>query len=170
MSLYTTRFDKFLNEHEQDEAWQRIVQKFASFPSYTLGELNLDMYDLFKNKYLLREIGDETESIFTHNVDMLLDNIRIVYIPKIQQFIAKYNSIAEHVVELNGTSQANVYLNPITTGTQKKLASVGENIVKNEEVIARNSSNAELLEASMNVQNIYYECLNAFDNCFVGIY
>lgn len=167
--LYTEIFENFLAEHEQDETWQSIIAKFGSFPAFAYDGLNFDMYDLFKEKYGLREIGCENEGIFVHHVNDTLNEVIIEYVPKIKLYLANYNTVASRKVELSNASENRGYLSPVTNNT-KKLDSATEFEGTNEILTAQMKSNAEVLNEAMKVRNVYLEALAAFERCFMEIF
>ena len=66
ITLYTMTFAEFLKKYGDSAEWQAVKTKFAKFPNFTLGNLNLNMYDLLVEKYDIWEIGSEDENIFYH--------------------------------------------------------------------------------------------------------
>ena len=59
ITLYTMTFAEFLRKHGDSTEWQAVKTKFAKFPNFTLGNLNLNMYDLLVEKYDIWEIVSE---------------------------------------------------------------------------------------------------------------
>ena len=66
ITLYTMTFAEFLRKHGNSAEWQAVKAKFEQFPNFTLGNMNLKMYDLLVEKYDIWEIGSEDENIFYH--------------------------------------------------------------------------------------------------------
>lgn len=156
-ALYTEIFSDFLERNEDSEVWQAIVQKFAKFPAFNLQALNFDMYSLFRHKYDIREIGAETESLFTHFIEEKLNESLIEYAPKINLYISNFAKLMDRKLTLTeshtdervldrtvadteaGDETKSNYLNPIAqavgTGTEKT--------VTRENVLRDNSNNRD---------------------------
>ena len=90
ITLYTMTFAEFLRKHGDSTEWQAVKTKFAKFPNFTLGNLNLNMYDLLVEKYDIWEIGSEDENIFYHEFNEKVNELLIKYVPKIESYIASF--------------------------------------------------------------------------------
>ena len=103
MQEFTETFEEFLNNKSGN--W--LVNKLADIPSFKFKdeELNIDYTLLFsnliKNKYLLREIGAETEEMFEYYFDRKIDEIKIKYVPKVSMWINNFNDLFKFTVRLN---------------------------------------------------------------------
>ena len=103
-ALYTETFGDFLERNESSEIWQAIVTKFAKFPTFNLQLLNFSMYDLFKEKYDVREIGAETESLFVHFVNDKLNEVLVQYAPKINLYLENFSKLLDRKITLANNS------------------------------------------------------------------
>lgn len=166
---FTETLEEFLQDHESSQDWQVIKNKMDSVPHFTIDELDYDLYSMFKERYYTREIGAEDEGIFYHNCNVITDRVIMEYVPKINLYVDKYNSVADRLVTINEDGENNVYLQPINT-TNRKLATSTAYINNRKDVINKNKDNAELLDSAMNIKNIYLECIDSFDILFMGIY
>lgn len=149
-ALYTELFSDFLERNEDSEIWQAIIQKFAKFPAFNLQALNFDMYSMFRHRFEIREIGAETESIFTHFIEEKLNESLIEYAPKINLFISNFAKLMDRKLLLTeshtdervldrtvadteaGDETKSNYLNPIAqavgTGSDKTITR--ENVLR----------------------------------------
>ena len=83
-ALYTETLAQFLERNESSSPWQAIITRFAQMPTFNVGgEFDRTFYQLFVEKYDIREIGSETESMFYHFINETLSEILIKYRPKI---------------------------------------------------------------------------------------
>lgn len=99
-ALYTETLEEFLKRNEESEVWQALVQKFNKFPAFNLSALNFNFYNLFKDKYEIREIGAETESLFVHFVKDTLNETLIAYVPKIDLYLANFSKLMDRKISL----------------------------------------------------------------------
>lgn len=149
-ALYTELFSDFLERNEDSEIWQAIIQKFAKFPAFNLQALNFDMYSMFRHRFEIREIGAETESIFTHFIEEKLNESLIEYAPKINLYLTNFAKLMDRKLSLTeshtdervldrtvedteaGDETKSNYLNPIAqavgTGSDKTITR--ENVLR----------------------------------------
>jgi len=226
IALYTETFEDFLTREETSTAWQNIKSSFGAFPNFNIAGTNLSMYDLFVDKYELREIGSETPSIFVHNINDKLNECKLKFLPKIKLFLDNYSNLMERKVSLdvdidkektgtigdsftgtlekdgNITSNTDVddydQLYPISSTSVNKTAN--KSVIDNDTTTTidttdttRNSntktfntndneagsreqqlyvfkSTPEILQKAFELKDIYYQCLDSFETCFMGIY
>lgn len=156
-----------------DEFNTRWSAKFGVFPNFTLGDLNLDLKTLFLDKYSIREIGSETETMFEHYLRTTLDELAIKYVPKIQLFIANWNSIYDRKIELNESHRNSYYLNPVnvpTSSTSPKLTDFDDTKTSREVPInLLRITNAKMLDEIMKLKNIYLDLLEDFQPLFMSV-
>lgn len=168
-ALYTETFEDFLLRNEESSAWQEIETRMCRFPTFTLGELNLDMYDLLKEKYAIYEIGAETENIFYFEFKNKVNELLVKYVPKIEVYISNFANMLERKINLEQDGDTSNYLYPVSSVNGKVATNVKFNGSK-EQALLIFKSNAELLEQAMNIQDIYLDCLAEFSKCFMTIY
>lgn len=168
-ALYTETFETFLQRQGQSPQWQAIEQKLAQFPAFTLGDLNLSMYDLIKEKYLIFEIGSETENIFFFEFRDKVNELLVKYVPKLNLYIENFGKMLERKINLAQDGDTTNYLYPISTVGGKPATNVRFNGNK-EQALMIFKSNGELLAQAMDIQDIYLDCLAEFARCFMTIY
>lgn len=156
-ALYTETFSDFLDRNEDSEIWQAIIQKFAKFPAFNLQALNFDMYSLFRHKYDIREIGAETESLFTHFIEEKLNESLIEYAPKINLYVSNFAKLMDRKLTLTeshtdervldrtvadteaGDETKSNYLNPIA----QAVGTGSDKTITRENVLRDNSNNRD---------------------------
>lgn len=128
-ALYTETLEDFLERNEDSEVWQAIIQKFAKFPIFNLQSLNFDFYTLFVDKYEIREIGAETESLFVHFIKDTLNETLIAYAPKINLYLTNFNNLLDRKIELaNSYEDTRVMDRSIdTTNDDSEMKTIGLN-------------------------------------------
>ena len=156
-ALYTETFSDFLDRNEDSEVWQAIIQKFAKFPAFNLQALNFDMYSLFRHKYDIREIGAETESLFTHFIEEKLNESLIEYAPKINLYVSNFAKLMDRKLTLTeshtdervldrsvadteaGDETKSNYMNPIA----QAVGTGSDKTITRENVLRDNSNNRD---------------------------
>lgn len=162
-------FAEFLRKNGDSAEWQAVKTKFAKFPSFTLGDLNLNMYDLLVEKYDIWEIGSEDENIFYHEFNEKVNELLIKYVPKIATYIASFNDLLQRKINLSQSGSTTNYLYPVSTQGGKVSNEVRYSGNK-DSLLLIFKSNAELLTQVMNLKDIYLDCLEEFSRCFMTIY
>lgn len=200
MQEFTETFEEFLNN--KGENW--LAKKLADIPSFKFKDekLNIDYELLFsnliKNKYLLREIGSETEEMFEYYFDRKIDEIKIKYVPKVSMWINNFNELFKFTVRLNlernySSGDINTYylnpankLNPIKTVNQDgsvtysgnlKTENVDDTLTQGHSTLDRDvlqtvwgKTRANILEQIFELKDIYYDMIESFNNVFMGLY
>lgn len=169
LTLYTETFETFLQRKGDTEEWKAIIEKFKHFPSFTLENLNFDMYTLLREKYDIYEIGCEDEQLFYYHFRNKLNELLIKYVPKLQMYIDNFASLLERKIALQDNGDTTNYLYPISTQDGQVATSVKYNGSK-ESALLIFKSNAELLEQALNIKDIYLDCLAEFETVFMVIY
>lgn len=153
-ALYTEVFSDFLARNESSTEWQAIITKFGKFPAFTLQSLNFSFYDLFKEKYDIREIGAETDALFYHHINDTLNETLIAYVPKIALYLANFSKLMDrkllleqHYVDTRvmdrtiedtetGDESKSTYLNPVNA-----VAGTGSDRTATRESLLRDNGN-----------------------------
>lgn len=129
VSLYTETLSTLLKnrgygEQNQDALLTKILTLMGKFPKFKFDEnLELDMTDLFIQKYDIREIGSETEELFLHFWREKTNELLLKYYPKIKGWLENFNDLFKFTVKLTSTenysngTQNNYYLNPVSANT-----------------------------------------------------
>ena len=168
-ALYTETLAEFLERNESSSQWQALKQRFLLMPTFNVeGVMDRNFYELFVEKYDVREIGAETESLFFHYLNETISEVLIKYKPKISVFINNFNSLFERKVRLSYSDDNKYYLNPINT-TSEKLQNRTKYDGGKDQSFAFLTSNAKLMQEIMNLKDIYNEALNEFEKCFMGV-
>lgn len=100
-TLFTERFSEYLNRNGYTDNSGTFVPSvpedcrklFEHFPSIVIDDtLTFNLYDMFIQDNAMKEIGAETEQMFTYYLRKTLDEALIIYVPKINLFIENYNN------------------------------------------------------------------------------
>lgn len=178
-SLYTETLADFLERNESSSQWQAIKDRFNLMPLFNIGGdlyefpqesafFDRSFYELFIEKYDVREIGAETESLFYHYINETISEVLIKYKHKIAIFVDKFNKLFDRKVELEYHDDNKYYLNPVNTQADK-LQNRTKYDGSKEQSFAFLSSNARVLQEIIDIKNIYYEALDEFEKCFMGV-
>lgn len=168
IALYTEVFSDFLDRNEDSEEWQIIKNKFDTFPIFNLVFTNVSMYELFKEKYSIMEIGSETEEIFIYNVNNKVNELLVKYKPKIDLYLSNFNTLMDRKIALSESGENHTLLYPINNVNGKNATGVNFTGTK-EQALLFFKSNADMLEQVMNIKDIYLDALQEFESCFMGI-
>ena len=143
-------------------------------------DIDLSFIDLFKDKYDIRELGAETEELFEHFLIETAQHCLIEYVPKIHTWLKNFKDLFKFTVRLEYESTSNndntYYLNPVnTTTTNLKVNDVDKtegNIEGSRDVLQSvwGKTRANLLEQILDLKNVYNDCLEYFQKCFMGLY
>ena len=158
-------------------------------------DIELTFIDLFKDKYDIREICAETEELFEHFLTETAQHCLIDYVPKIHMWLKNFKELFKFTVNLeygytNGksgsyTTDNTYYLNPVNKLTQTRdnlkvqdvdstenTSSNSEEVIGSKDVLQTvwGKTRANILDQIMNLKNIYTDCLEYFQRCFMGIY
>lgn len=168
---YTKTLAEFLQHQEGTKELQDIQDKFALFPNFKLYSLDINMWEMFKEDNLYREIGAETEHLFMYYLNRLTDNLLIKYVPKINLFISNFNTLFERKLKLSGDGKNHYYLNPMQDNTEANI--VMQNVTDyndNRDIaLAMFKSSPEIMKQIFELQDLYNDCLNEFSKLFMGI-
>ena len=188
--MFTETLNEFLETRELSLEWQGIVSAFSKFPSFNLNiddtseeavEDNINFYDLFKLEYGNREIGQEYEDIFYHEIKRQLTKALIEYKPKIDEFFKNFTDLMNPLVSLeesvssSGSSQNFVYLHPINATATKlsnsdKNEGEGSSTRNYQQQMTYNDTKTKIIAEFLELKNIYLSALEVFDSCFMQIF
>ena len=168
-ALYTETLAEFLERNESSSQWQAIKDRFMLIPVYNLeGLFDRNFYELFIEKYDIREIGAETESLFYHFINETISEVIIKYKPKIVMMIENFGKTFDRQVTLEHHDDNKYYINPINTQSDK-LSNRSKNDGSRDQSFAFLTSNARLMQELLDIRDIYYEALTEFEKCFMGV-
>ena len=164
------QYTKLYKTYKEDGG-NEYLSLWAKFPTFLLDDLSFSMYDLFYDKYQLREIGAESETLFAIYYKAKLEQMLVKYVPKIQMFITKWNSLMDRKIELSSSGSNSYFLNPAnTTSTNLKLDDKNAFESTSESPLLMGTSNIDLLEKVMDLKDIYLDCLEEFNSLFILVY
>lgn len=168
---YTETLAEFLQHQEGTKELQDVKDKFALFPNFNLYNLDINMWEMFKEDNLYKEIGAETEHLFMYYLNRLTDNLLIKYVPKINLFISNFNTLFDRKLKLSGDGKNHYYLNPMQDNTEANI--VMQNVTDyndNRDIaLAMFKSSPEIMKQIFELQDLYNDCLNEFSKLFMGI-
>jgi hypothetical protein len=169
-ALYTETLAEFLERNESSSPWQAIKRRFNLMSQFNVGgEFDRTFYELFIEKYDVREIGAETDSMFYHFLNETLSEILIKYRPKIVQFVNNFNDLFKRSVSLEYHDDNKYYLNPVNTQADK-LQNRTKYDGSKEQSFAFLTSNPRMMQELLDIKDIYYEALEEFEKCFMGVF
>ena len=166
----TPQYTEFYETYKENGG-EEYTSLWSKFPTFTLGNLSFNMYDMFFDKYRLREIGAETEELFEIYYKIKIEQLLIKYVPKITMFIAKWNSLMDRKIELSSSGSNSYFLNPANaTSTSLKLDDKNSFENTTESPLLMGTSNIDLLEKIMDLKDINLDCLEEFNSLFILVY
>ena len=191
-TLYTELFSDFLTNNETTAEWVAIKNLFDNFPAFyiqgvmksdgTITSVTTDsLYDLFKSRYDIYEIGGETEDLFVHAVRDKIKELTIKYMPKIavlSQIVwsvdattKKSVAMMNHFEMVTTDDFKNTgYIYPINTGSTAKMSGRTDNTgTRTEKRPLSQQSWAELTNEILNLPNTYGAILDELGDCFMVI-
>lgn len=167
------RYTETLNEFivNNAEYVELIKAKFDKFPSFSLYELNLNMWDMFVEDNGIREIGAESEYLFKRYLNRLTDSLLIKYVPKISVFVDNFNEMFSRKIQLKDSGKNTYFLNPMQDNDENKIVMQDVNKVEStrEQALIMFKSNPELLKQILELEDVYNACLEEFSKLFMGI-
>lgn len=128
-TLFTERFEEYLKRNGYYNADGTLIPSvpedcrklFEHFPNFVIDEtLSINFYDMFIQDNSFKEIGAETEELFTYYLRRTIDEALIEYIPKINIFIKNFNNdLMSRKVQLqsNGKNTYNLTFTDERTGS-----------------------------------------------------
>ena len=169
-ALYTETLAEFLERNESSSQWQAIKTRFDLMPKFEVEEdgFDLDFYNLFKEKYDVREIGAETESLFTHYINETLSSILLKYSAKIEFYNTHFKDLMQRTIKVETEGENDAFLNPINT-TSSKLTNKNTFKGSKEQVFGYWHSNARIMKEIIEIRDLYNEALDMFEICFMGV-
>ena len=186
--MFTETLNEFLEDRELSAEWQALKTLFNKFPSFNLNiddaeeeADNINFYDLFILEYGDREIGQEYENIFYHELKRELNKALIEYKPKIDEYFKNFRDLMNPLVDLEekisseGTSQNFVYLHPVNSTATKlsnsdKNEGEGSSTRTYQQQMTYNDTKTKIIAEFLELKNIYLSALAVFDSCFMQIY
>lgn len=137
--------------------------------------------ELFLLRCKYKEIGCETQELFKHELEVIIDEALIKYNMKLKLYIDNYNSLMKRTVKEirdGNTSVDNTsadYLNPANLNAEKLQGKVKTNGASTyheefEKGYSYLKSNPELMKEAIKIENQLFEILQYLDRAFIGIF
>ena len=165
MAQYTERFSDYIANG--GETYRELFDKF---PKFTLGDLNFSLYDLFIEDNSFREIGSETEELFSYYLRRTIDEALVIFVPKIQLFIDNFMKVLDRKIELHSTDDSIYYLNPVTSQREQlKIQDKSTFDTVREQSYSYFKSNGQLMKEMIDIENVFIQALRYFDKLFMGV-
>lgn len=174
-ALYTRTFEDFLKQYQDTAEWEEVKAMFDKFPAFTFADLdiNYSVYDMFIERYDIHEIGAETDNLFFHYCrEKVRENI-VKYAPKMREYIQNFGKAFERQLTYTENEDTKQYLNPVNAAAGGANERVITHVITGRDrtnLIATFKTNTELLNELLNIEDIYNECLDTFNELFMQIY
>lgn len=149
-------------------------EALANIPSVTINDREYDFADLFYARFKNREICAETVEYWKDLAERYINEAALIFNHKIKQFEDLAPKILERETVSEEKTTDNIYYNPTVTannseGKAPKLQSTSEHIYPHH-IVFNTDSNADLLKASLEINNVYFDCLTYCERLFMSIY
>lgn len=131
MALYTTTLKEYLDAYESSTEWTAIVNRFATIPTFNILGQSIDAYNMFKRKYLEREIGSETDQKFARFINMQLDVAILEFVPKISAFLTNYSVMFDKQIKTTKSGTEKTDHSDNHTGSYRDAGSIASNDLLN---------------------------------------
>ena len=158
-----------------------LPENIEQFIELDIADKKYNIKELFSKRNLYKEIGSETEELFKHNLDVLIDEALALYNPQLKLLQDNFNSLMKRTVteEISGSgsrgSTNKNYLNPANTDATK-LSDKNTNEAENEYEETRDrsfgffKSNPEILIKANECFEVVVKILKYLDKAFIGEY
>lgn len=161
-----------LYETYKENGNPEYTELWEMFPTFDLDGVEIDMYDMFFDKYRFREIGAESEELFSIFYKNKLEQMLVKYTPKINVFLNNWENLMNRKIQLSSNGSNTYYLNPMTS-TSENLKVDDKSSYENttERPLSMfGKTNAEVLEQVLKIKDIYNDCLEEFGTLFMMVY
>ena len=173
MDSITITLDKYLNEG------YTLPENLESFIELNIDGLKYNVKELFIKRNRYKEIGSETEELFKHNLDVLIDEALILFNPQLKLLQDNFDELMKRTVKENVSGSGNRgstnknFLNPANTDATKLTdKNTNETENKYEETRDRSfgffKSNPEILKKANECFDVVSNILNHLDKAFIG--
>lgn len=169
-ACYTIVFEDFLQEYGNTPEWGEVKNGFATFPDMHIeGVINLNVYNMFVERFCLDEIGFEDISMFFRRIKSKLVELQAKYIDKLNKFNKMLPVLFARDEDIETVQEAYQYLYPVNTQSAK-LATKQEVRDKTKHTFGMSKTNAELLDEVLNVRDLYNDLVEEFRSLFIEVY
>ena len=158
-----------------------LPENIHKFITLDVDENEYNINDMFIQRNLYKEIGNETQELFKHNLTTLIDEALVMYNPQLKLLNENYNNLTNRKTtettqgEATRNNNNKNYLNPANTSSEK-LSDRNETETHNvygetkEKSYAWLDNNAKILESAMKIRTVVLEILEHLDRAFIGEY
>ena len=166
-----------------------LPENIDSFLTLDLVDVEYNIRDLFTKRNLFKEIGSETEDLFKHNLDVLIDEALSKFNPQLKLLQDNFNKLMDRKVaqlssgesseESEGDTTNSNYLNPANSNAQrltdKAPGNMSGSVSKSysesrERVFGYFKTNPEMLKTANECFNVVVDILKYLDKAFIGEY
>lgn len=182
MPNFTIYFSDYLKDHE-------VPSVLDKMPEDSNGK---SFKQRFIDRNYYKEIGSETEELFTMHLAIRCDECIEDYLWKIQLFNDNYQKLMNRYIDVHNefdtqndgedksNSEVKNYLNPLddqsdvldSKGKQDNSYEYGKHTHRTEDrqhAVSWARSNPEIMKASLELEDIYTKALESLDNLFMEI-
>ena len=158
-----------------------LPENIDKFIELEISDVKYNIKDMFTKRNLYKEIGSETQELFKHNLDVLIDDALALYNPQLKLLSENIESLMSRTVKEtvkgkgNSESTGKNYLNPANTDATK-LTDKNTNERENEYEETRDrsfvffKSNPEILQKANECFDLVSKILTYLDRAFIGEY
>ena len=187
-TLETLLVNQGYGTEEQSSALTEILGLMGKFPNFVFGEnINLSITTLFIQRFDIREIGSETETLFLHFWREKTNELLVKYAPKMQKWLDNFDDLFKFTVKLqrddttnsSGNNQTTYYLNPANNTTVNlKVQDVDKDESSNAKAFHSErdvlqsvwgKTRADIMEKILNLKDIFNDCLDEYEIIFMGV-
>lgn len=158
-----------------------LPSNIDNFINLQIDDNNYNLREMFEKRNLYKEIGSETQELFKHNLEVLIDEALTEFNPKLKLLNENYKDLMSRTitetVESDTTSgrEDKNYLQPANTNATKLTdKNQSDGTIHYEEERKKSFgfvwSNGRLLEEALKIQTIYVQILQYLDKVFIGEY
>lgn len=144
------------------------------FPTIEVGTNQFNLATMFNSRNEFKEIGAETPALFKKLAERRIQEIALIYLPKLQEWIDHYAELWSREEKHSESTVDDYYLNPTisatNTTTAPKLQSTSKSTYNHHISFGQGVSNATMLKEIMDLDSIYYDVLTELDTLFIGLY
>lgn len=164
MANYTMTYKNYVERYGD-------LTGLGALPSVTIGGINYSFAAMFTNRHKYHEIGAETPELFTELANRYLNELGLIYHKKIKDWETHLDDIWEREVTVTDTTTDTYYLNPTVSTTEgnPKIQSISEHSYPHR-IVYNTKDAAALLNASVDIENLFYEALKQTDVLFMSLY
>ncbi len=158
-----------------------LPENIKDFVGLEIADVTYNIETLFTKRNLYKEIGSETEELFKHNLDVLIDEALALFNPQLKLLQDNYENLMKRTVteEISGSgsrgSTDKTYLNPANNDATK-LSDKNTVEAENEYEETRDrsfglfKSNPEILQKANECFELVTNILKHLDKAFIGEY